>query len=788
MIKSYPFNTLKLIYQRQYYKDVLRQFFIPYIRRAFNNINLYAFYLIKFAEVNKAIEQIYRIIFLKRLNFYAQTKDFFKKELIERSKEFILKMDNFFKKAFYKQLILALKNINENLNLISENNSSSKKCNTYLYESFSEKSSLTAYPNTEGSARLHKVYELLEMQRKPKNEENNLSEIPDNNSMRSIKSVEEKKGTKLFEKIKEQENLNVGYEELKNNLYEINNENLQKNEGEENNNSYKGCIKNIEITNNFKLNKNNVNKNNESKNENNNNLILEINEKKSRNNNTNENKEINNEIINNINNTNQSKSNNYSVTNNTNDIIKISEDININDISLGLNEKNKSELSDNQRYPKSSILSERNEIQNKINENTDKSNNNILKKIPENIIQDLTDDICQNILSDLISSEIKGKKKLFPKRKRDLNTSLNNSSSSLRISQNSLSIGSHSPGRNYSQKKNLTQNINNDSYQGINSSQTESMLNNSIFMRTMDEIKKEKNLNFYNEKVSKKFLEKIEKNLDKNYEIIIDNLKNPFEIDEAWMINGLMLRDKSLSVSSKIRFKNEKILKKNNFIDKKLISDFENINKEIRSKNNISKGIKENIINDNYLNQCIYDTINELIEKERKYGIIGAPLFWSIRNRDIDYKYKSNDSFSKKIFITKIMSQINEILNSKMGLIAENYEYLDMEQLNSDRDKKFMESIKQELKENETYYQIFETQETYVKLSLSRIILDQLLNEIVEILEHVQYSRKEPDKYQSKSIYACEDIPRLSFQPQTMENNYSGNFDGDNDGEESINQ
>ena len=476
------------------------------------------------------------------------------------------------------------------------------------------------------------------------------------------------------------------------------------------------------------------------------------------------------------------------MTNNTNDIIKISEDININDISLGINEKNKSELSDNQRYPKSSILSERNEIQNKINENTDKSNNNILKKIPENIIQDLTDDICQNILSDLISSEIKGKKKLFPKRKRDLNTSLNNSSSSLRISQNSLSIGSHSPGRNYSQKKNLTQNINNDSYQGINSSQTESMLNNSIFMRTMDEMKKEKNLNFYNEKVSKKFLEKIEKNLDKNYEIIIDNLKNPFEIDEAWMINGLMLRDKSLSVSSKIRFKNEKILKKNNFIDKKIISDFENINKEIRSKNNISKGIKENIINDNYLNQCIYDTINELIEKERKYGIIGAPLFWSIRNRDIDFKYKSNDIFSKKIFISKIMSQINQILNSKMGLIAENYEYLDMEQLNSDRDKKFMESIKQELKENESYYQIFETQETYVKLSLSRIILDQLLNEIVEILEHVQYSRKEPDKYQSKSIYACEDIPRLSFQPQTMENNYSGNFDGDNDGEESINQ
>ena len=792
LIKSYPFNTLKMIYQRQYYKDVLRQFFIPYIRRAFNNINLYAFYLFKFAEVNKAVEQIYRIIFLKRLSFYAKTKDYFKKELIERCKEFTLKTIKFLRKIFFKQLILSLKNFNENLNVNSENNSSSKKNNTYLYESFSEKSSLTAYPNTEGSARLHKVYELLEMQRKPKNDENNLSEIPDNNSTRSIKSVEEKKGTKLFEKIKEQENLNVAYEELKNNLNEIKEseikeEYLQK-KIEEGNNSNKGCVKNIEITSNFKLTKNNINKDDELKIENNNNILIEINEKKSRNSITNDNKENNNEIVNNISNINQSKSNNYSITNNTNDIIKISEDLNINEISLGLNEKDKSELSDNHRYPKSSIISERNEILNEINLNEEKNKNNVLKKIPENIIQNLTDDLCQNILSDLILSEIKGKKKLFPRRKKDLNASLNNSSSSLRISQNSMSIGSHSPGRNYPQKKNLLQNNNNDSYPQINSSQTESMLNNSIFMRTMDEIKKEKNLNFYNEKISKKFLEKIENNLDKNYEKIIDNLKNPFEIDEARMINGLMLRDKSLSVSSKIRFKNEKILKKNNFIDKKLISDFENINKEIREKNNISKGIKENILNDNYLNQCVYDTINELIEKERKYGIIGAPLFWSIRNRDIDFKYKSNDIFSKKIFISKIMSQINQILNSKMGLIAENYEYLDMEQLNSDRDKKFMESIKQELKENESYYQIFETQETYVKLSLSRIILDQLLNEIVEILEHVQYSRKEPDKYQSKSIYACEDIPRLSFQPQTMENNYSGNFDGDNDGEESINQ
>ena len=94
-----------------------------------------------------------------------------------------------------------------------------------------------------------------------------------------------------------------------------------------------------------------------------------------------------------------------------------------------------------------------------------------------------------------------------------------------------------------------------------------------------------------------------------------------------------------------------------------------------------------------------------------------------------------------------------------------------MEQLNQDRDKKFMESIIQELKDNEPYYQIFETQETYVKLSLSRIILDQLLNEIVEILEHVHYSRKEPDEYVSP-LKLCRktfgNIPKWNKKPNEV--------------------
>lgn len=50
------------------------------------------------------------------------------------------------------------------------------------------------------------------------------------------------------------------------------------------------------------------------------------------------------------------------------------------------------------------------------------------------------------------------------------------------------------------------------------------------------------------------------------------------------------------------------------------------------------------------------------------------------------------------------------------------------------------------------------------------MVLEQLLNEVVEIMEHVNLSRKNPSLYLHKSIYSCEDIPRLSFQNTQRDN------------------
>ena len=81
-----------------------------------------------------------------------------------------------------------------------------------------------------------------------------------------------------------------------------------------------------------------------------------------------------------------------------------------------------------------------------------------------------------------------------------------------------------------------------------------------------------------------------------------------------------------------------------------------------------------------------------------------------------------------------------------------------------------MNILKKDLQENECQWEDIEIVETQSKLEVTELILDQLNNEIIEILEHVQLSRKRPDLYQDKSIYACEDIPKLSFQLTTTEN------------------
>ena len=86
-------------------------------------------------------------------------------------------------------------------------------------------------------------------------------------------------------------------------------------------------------------------------------------------------------------------------------------------------------------------------------------------------------------------------------------------------------------------------------------------------------------------------------------------------------------------------------------------------------------------------------------------------------------------------------------------------------------EKKIFKFCREDLRENECQWEDLEIVETQSKLEVTGLILDQLYNEIIEILEHIQLSRKNPNLYLFKSIYSCDDIPKLSFQ-KTIDNDF----------------
>ena len=171
---------------------------------------------------------------------------------------------------------------------------------------------------------------------------------------------------------------------------------------------------------------------------------------------------------------------------------------------------------------------------------------------------------------------------------------------------------------------------------------------------------------------------------------------------------------------------------------------------------------------DQILNNCIIDSCIELIRKERKYGENGNPLLWSSRMHELVFKYDKNDP---KKLCDLVEEKLKKLIQKRVGLICENYEYMSPDQINMEREKRLMDNIKSELEESDYLWRNLEMEETQIKMETSDVIMEYLFNEIIEILEHVQFNRKRPDLYNYKSIYACEQMPKLNFQIMMINNN-----------------
>ena len=384
-------------------------------------------------------------------------------------------------------------------------------------------------------------------------------------------------------------------------------------------------------------------------------------------------------------------------------------------------------------------------------------------------INKFSNELTEEIIKKIISTEIASQEiKLIPYKsfKYDIFANLN-------LSQSNSATGS--AGANNINKElgllGLNQLSLTDDLNSLNDSIMSSYSAFSIFNKTVKDKKKEHSLNLYFKKIAPRLIKLIKEEIIKKYPRIHANISTPLRNKSVGLMMSLCLQDADmLRDNYKCTEMKESI---RSIIDKEgILKKFEPINRQIRSKDKVTS---DNFY-DNMLNDCLIDTTIELINKERLYGENGDPLDWSSRTHELVFKFNKNGA---QIFAKYICKNLIKTMLTRVGLITENYDYLNAEQINDKREKKLIDNIKNELDEDEYQWRNLEMEETQLKVEIAELIMEQLYNENIEILEHIQYSRNRPDLYLNKSIYACEEIPKLSFQQTTTENNAKDKEDND---------
>ena len=389
------------------------------------------------------------------------------------------------------------------------------------------------------------------------------------------------------------------------------------------------------------------------------------------------------------------------------------------------------------------------ENKNKINPEKIK---NILGQIKDKnkFAEELTSKIISKILSE---QGLNSSGKLFPKKTGEFNYQKYSLFDQSLLTNNNISELSNT-------LESLTGSSMIDSSQLLEKSMIFQYSISSEFNKTISEKKNKLETNLYNEYIIEKLILLILKEIKNKYGRIYDNISIPYKANYEQIIVASYLQDNELLNNCYKELKVKEDLK--NILNKKeLLEKFNSINKKIRKK----KGLEEDNYYDNLINECIIDATIEILNKERAYGEQGEPFPFSKRGKELCFKYNRNDP---KPLMRHVYKEIKKMLFGKGNIIKENSPIFD-------KNDPFLMNIFRKEMEGQDIWSELEIQEEQVKSIASSIIFEQLINEVIEILEHVQLNRKRPELYQDKSIYACDDIPRLSFQM------ISTNTENDND-------
>ena len=389
------------------------------------------------------------------------------------------------------------------------------------------------------------------------------------------------------------------------------------------------------------------------------------------------------------------------------------------------------------------------ENKNKINPEKIK---NILGQIKDK--NKFAEELTSKILSKILSEQgLNSSGKLFPKKTGEFNYQKYSLFDQSLLTNNNISELSNT-------LESLTGSSMIDSSQLLEKSMIFQYSISSEFNKTISEKKNKLETNLYNEYIIEKLILLILKEIKNKYGRIYDNISIPYKANYEQIIVASYLQDNELLNNSYKELKVKEDLK--NILNKKeLLEKFNSINKKIRKK----KGLEEDNYYDNLINECIIDATIEILNKERAYGEQGEPFPFSKRGKELCFKYNRNDP---KPLMRHVYKEIKKMLFGKGNIIKENSPIFD-------KNDPFLMNIFRKEMEGQDIWSELEIQEEQVKSIASSIIFEQLINEVIEILEHVQLNRKRPELYQDKSIYACDDIPRLSFQM------ISTNTENDND-------
>ena len=708
--KVYQFKKIQEYNQKMKWANAIIKLFSPFIRNKFMS------FIQKCKYINKLKYFVYKLnIFLKynilqKLLKYSINIEFLKKIILSAIKPL--------KKLFLKKYFIKIKNLNKNIitdlkkNIANTNNRSylSNHCvkddfksNSYIYESLDCEDSISVHPNSVDNDGLHQLKEIIEMQNENRLEDNIESSISEGSLLQYMDPL--KKGNSNINGSNIDSFLLLKSGEIDENMEKAKKkENTIKNEIHLKEHLLQQIINNNQTSTEEIKNTSNNEINEEQKKEEKENLIItKINEEKEKSGNINNQSNIINKNIILINKDKQKKNSDNE------DIINIIENNDNDDINL----------------------QNLNEVVSKI-------------KDKNKFADELTNYIISNVL---IEKEIKSKVRLFPQKSGDFNFKKYNDinlQSLLNNNKNTESNNTLDSLINLS----LSDYTQNDS-QILEKSMILQYSLSSEFNKTLKERKNILETNLYNNYIIDKLILLICKEIKQNYSRIYDNISIPYKSNYEKVIIASNLQDNELLNNSYKELNVKEDLK--NIINKnKIIEKFNSINKKIRKL----KGLEENNSYDNLINECIIDATIEIINKERPYGELGEPFPFSKREREIYFKYNRNDP---KPLMKHVYKSLKKMLFGKGNIIKENSPIFDK------NDPFLMNIFKKEM-ENENIWNELEIQEEQVKSLASNIIFDQLINEVIEILEHVQMNRKKPELYQNKSIYGCDEIPRLSFQ------------------------